>query len=262
MHRLVTISCAALTLAVSNSALAQKATPEMPASCWRYGVTSDGVGSRFGIKGTTDDRVLSRTAYYALISKKVSARSPIAATSGALFKVEYRSEAAGLEDDLELSGLFVELDNVTLDNSVRNDQFQYYTDAEGRSIYLRLVPMVARFKAGEAVVDVPFSTQGPDLLRQDLIIRLGAYTSTTWPRGPRPEFDPKASLPTVQQIDANWRKAGTMTIEILTTGDNPTVAATSDTLPYPGDKAAAEFARLNGRASEMIKGGECQHITD
>ena len=52
-----------------------------------------------------------------------------------------------------------------------------------------------------------------------------------------------------------------MTIEFILP-ETGAVVATSEALPYAGDKAAAEFARMNGRASEMISGGKCQYLAD
>lgn len=150
---------------------------------------------------------------------------------------------------------------MTIAQSARGLQFETHTDDTGRLHHLRLIPTIARFRAGDASVDVPFKTQGPDFVRQDIIVRMGGYAPMTWPRGAKPAFDPEATLPLARQIDEIWKKAGAMTIEfVLPEGGE--IVAMSESFPYAGDKAAAEFARLDKDKAKMISGGECQVLSD
>ncbi len=253
----VTLACAGMMAASAPLAAAQQATEDKPVMCWDYTTLADGAGSRFGLKGAVDDTILSRAAYYVINKVKAKVVSPMAAGTTTWFKVELRGDAAGAVDPVALSGLLVELENPLFAPVVPGIRFEVHTDAQGRTHRLTLVAFEARFKAGDEVVSVPFRSQGPDLRRQDIALRLGAYPHPTWPVGQQAPFDPTATLPVVKQIDAAWRKAGTLTIELVL-GEGGAVVATSEPLSYPGDKAAAEFVRMNARAPEMISGGVCQ----
>ncbi len=253
--------CAAWMTAVLPQSFAQQATADKPAMCWDYNTLAESVGSRFGLKGAADDTILSRTGYYTLTKLPVKLSAPMSGGTQSWFKVELKAEAEGGSAALTLSGMLVELDNVSVDNSFRNLKFETHVDGDGRLHHLRLVALEARFKAGGETISVPFRSQGPDLARQDFVIRLGSFPSPTRPTGGSVAFDPKATLPVMEQIDSAWKKAGTMTIEFILP-ETGAVVATSQALPYAGDKAAAEFMRMNGRAGEMISGGKCQYLAD
>lgn len=250
---------AAGACAVAIVAGALPAVAQDPVSCWDYNTLADNVGSRFGLKGTPDDAILSRSAYYSLTKLPAKVSAPLIGGHNSWFKVEFKAEADGADAPLAPSGLLVELDNVEVQQSVSNLKFETHVDADGRLHHLRLAPLEARFRAGESVVAVPFKTQGPDLRRQDIIVRLGAFQPSTWPTGGKPDFDPRATLPVAEEIMAIWKKAGSMTIE-LALPEGGAVIATSGALPFVGDEVGAEFTRMNGRAREMLSGGKCQYL--
>lgn len=253
--------CAVCVVAGAPPAASQQATAEKPAMCWTYNTLAESVGSRFGIKGAVDDAILSRAAYYTITRLKPTVAAPIAAGSSTSFKVELRAEADGADLPLKLSGLLVELDNPIFSATTPGVKSERHTDGTGRVYRMSVVPLEARFKAGDTIVTVPFSSRGLDLRRQEVEVMLGAYAPRTWLSGESNTFDPAATLPVVQQIDAAWKAAGAMTIELALPDDGP-VVATSEALAYVGDAATVEFARMDGRAHEMISGGKCQFLTD
>jgi len=252
------VACVAL-IAASPQALAQQATAGKPATCWDYNTLADNLGSRFRLQGAVDDTILNRMAYYSMTRLPAKVSAPLIQLSNTWFNVEIRAEAEGADAPLALSGLLVELDNVNIDSRVAAVKFEDHVDANGKLLYLRLVPLEARFRAGDDTIIAPFRTQGPDLARQDVVLRLGAFAPPTRPVGGGANFDPKVTLPLAQKIEAAWRKAGTITIEIGLP-DGGAVVATSGALAYDSGKVDAEFAKMNSRAREMISGGKCQYL--
>jgi len=253
--------CVVGGIASPPQAASQQATADQPVMCWTYNTLGENIGSRFGIKGAVDDAILSRAAYYTITKLKPTVAPPIAAGSSTWFKVEVRAEADGADAPLKLSGLLVELDNPIYSAATQGVTSERHTDGAGKLYRMSVVPLEARFKAGDTIVTVPFSSRGPDLRRQDVEVMLGAYAPRTWLSGQSNTFDPAATLPLVQKIDAAWKSAGVMTIEFALAGDG-SVVATSEALAYLGDAATAEFARMDGRAHEMISDGKCQFLTD
>ncbi|MDP3494733.1 MAG: hypothetical protein Q8R82_16600 [Hyphomonadaceae bacterium] len=254
-------ACIALMTAIAPQAFAQQATAEKPVMCWDYNTLADGAGSRFGIRSSVDDQILSRAAYYTVNKLKAKVNSPLAAGVSTWFKLELRAEAEGVDAPVALSGLLVELENPIFSSTIAGEQSEVHVDDSGKVMQLRLVPLEARFKAADTVVSVPFKSQGPDIRRQDVEVRLGAYSPPSRRSGEPSQFDPKATLPLIAEIDAAWRKAGSLMIEFAL-ADSGAAVATSDALPYIGEKAAAEFVKMNGRASQMISGGKCRFLTD
>ncbi len=246
--------CAGAMVACALPAVAQE-----PVSCWDYNTIADNVGSRFGLKGTQDDAILSRSAYYSLTKLPAKVSAPLIGSYSSWFKIEFKAEADGADAPLALSGLLVELDNVQVEQSAVGVKYEDHVDARGKLHYMRLLPLEARFKAGDVTIAVPFRTQGPDYKRQDVIIRLGAFAPETRLVGSAATFDPEATLPTLREIDAAWKKAGSMTLEIALP-EGGAVVSTSGLLPYAGDEVGAEFSRMNGRAREMLSGGKCQYL--
>lgn len=225
--------------------------------CWDYNTLADNLGSRFGLKAGVDDTILSRAAYYSMTRLPAKVDAPLIPLSNASFKVEIRAEADGADAPLALSGLLVELDNVNIDSRIATVKNENHVDLNGKLLNLRLVPLEARFRAGDDMLVAPFRTQGRDLANQDVVLRLGTFAPPTRLVGGDRNFDPRATFPLAQKIEAAWRKAGTMTIEIGLS-DGGTVVATSGALAYDGKKVDAEFAQMNGRAREMISGAKCQ----
>ena len=248
-----------VALLSASPALAQQATADKPAMCWDYNTLADNLGSRFGLKGAVDDTILSRMAYYSMTRLPAKVSAPLIQLSNTWFNVEIKAEAEGANEPLALSGLLVELDNVSIDARIATVKFEDHVDANGKLLYLRRVPLEARFRAGDDTIVAQFRTQGPDLARQDVVLRLGAFAPPTRLVGGESAFDPKATLPIVQKIDAAWREAGAMTIEIGL-AEGGAVVATSEPLAYNGEKVGAEFAQMNGRAREMITGGKCRFL--
>lgn len=245
--------------AVSIVAGALPAVAQDPVSCWDYNTIGDNVGSRFGLKGTPDGAILSRSAYYTLTKLPAKTSSPLIGNYSSWFKVEFKADADGADGPLALSGLLVELDNVGIEQRAVGLKFEDHVDARGKLHYMRVLPLEARFKAGDVTIAVPFRTQGPDYKRQDVIIRLGAFVPETRLVGSAATFDPTATLPTLLEIDAAWKKAESMIFEIALP-EGGAVVATSEPLAYEGDKAAAEFASMTARAREMLVGGKCQYL--
>lgn len=256
---LIAFACAAAVAAVAPLAGAQQATADAPAMCWTYKTLGDGAASRFGLKGSVDDAILSRMAFYTLTKQKAKVSSPFGAGASTWFKVELRAEAEGASSPVSLSGLLVELENPIVSPTTPGITHERHTDEKSQVHSLTRIALEARFKAGDVVVAVPFKSQGADTRRQKIDLRIG-YPLQTWPVGKKPEVDTAANQQLVNKIDAAWKAAGALTIELALA--DGTVVATSDALSYIGDKAAAEFARLNGRAGEMIRGGKCQFLSD
>ena len=99
--------------AVSPQAFAQQATADKPATCWDYNTLAETVGSRFGLKGAVDDTILNRTGYYTLTRLPAKLSAPLSGGAQSWFKVELKAEAEGDSAPLTMSGMLVELDNVT-----------------------------------------------------------------------------------------------------------------------------------------------------
>lgn len=251
---------AASACAVAMVACALPAVAQEPVSCWDYNTIADNVGSRFGLKGTPDDAIISRSAYYSLTKLPAKVSAPLIGNHSSWFKIEFKAEADGADTPLALSGLLVELDNVEVQQNAAGVKYENHVDAKGKVHYMRLLPLEARFRAGDTTIVAPFRTQGPDYKRQDVIVRLGAFAPETRLAGSADAvFDPKATLPLLQEINAAWRQAGTLTIDFALP-EGGAVIATSGALPYVGDEAGAEFTRMNGRAREMLSGGKCQYL--
>jgi hypothetical protein len=246
-------ACAAALLMGAPLAVAQE-----PVSCWDYNTLADNVGSRFGLKGAADDTILSRSAYYSLTKLPAKVSAPLVGGYGSWFKIEIKAEAQGAEGALALSGLLIALNNVQIEQSAKDVKYEDHVNANGKLLYLRLLPLEARFRAGDQTIIAPFRTQGPDFKRQEMIVRLGAFAPETRPTGAAQVFDPQATLPLAQKVDTAWRQAGTMTIEFALP-DGGAVVATSEPLAYP-DGIDAEFARMNGQARKMLNGGKCQYL--
>lgn len=249
-------ACTVLALGAAPLASAQE-----PVACWDYTTISDNVGSRLGLRGAPDDTILSRSAYYTLTKLPSKLSMPMTGGYGSWFKVEFRADAEGADAPLALSGLLVDLDNITVDRTIKTVKYESHVDGNGRVQNLSLVPLEARFRAGDKTLVVPFRTQGPDLQRQDVTLRLGSFAPPTRLVGGGPAFDAKATLPLLQEVEAAWQAAGTMTIEFALP-EGGAVVATSQPLGYVGDKMRAEFAKMNGRAREMLSGGKCQYLSD
>lgn len=246
--------CAVATVTGALPAVAQE-----PVSCWDYNTLADNIGSRFGLKGTKDDAILSRSAYYSLTKLPAKVSAPLTGNYSSWFNIEFKAEANGADGPLALSGLLVELDNVQIEQSFKGVTYESHVDAKGKVYNMRLLPLVARFTADDVTIVVPFRTQGPDHKRQDVFVRLGAFAPETRPVGTAAAFDPKATLPTLHEIDAAWKKAGTITLEIALP-ERGEVVATSEPLAYVGDAVDAEIAKMNARAREMLSGGKCQYL--
>ncbi len=238
------------------------AVAQEPVACWDYTTINDKAGSRFGLKGAPDDAILSRAAYYYLNGLPVKLSEPLTGLSSAAIKVELRSEADGAEAPMKLTGLFVDVSDVNFPDNAKGIKYETHASDDKSYMSMNVLQLEARFNAGDATVMVPLSAISDRKARSaKMSIRLGAYPLTSWVQGKKPEFDPAATLPQVQAIHAGWKTAGAMTIKFVEP-QSGAVVAVSDPIAYFGDKAEAEFARANGRAREMLRGGKCQYLED
>ena len=103
------MACVGVLAAVTPPSMAQQATADAPAMCWTYKTLGDGAASRFGLKGSVDDAILSRMAFYTLTKQKAKVSSPLSAGASTWFMVALRAEAEGASSPMKLAGLLVEL---------------------------------------------------------------------------------------------------------------------------------------------------------
>jgi hypothetical protein len=249
----------AATLAISMSGLST-ATAQSPVACWDYTTIADKIGGRFGIKGTADDTILSRSAYYDVRGLSVKVSAPLAGVYNSAIKLELRSDAEGAETPLKLSGMFVEVSDVNFPDNTKGIKFETHASDDRSYLSFRVLPLEVRFKAGDAVVSAPLSaTRESNGRTAKVVLRLGAYSPASWVQGKKPVFDPAETLPQVLAIQNAWKSAGAMTIEFVEP-QSGAIVAVSSTIDYFGDKAEAEANRANSRARDMLKGGKCQYL--
>lgn len=241
---------------------AAPAAAQAPVACWDYTTISDKAGSRFGIRGASDDAILSRAAYYYVNGFRVKLSEPLTGASSAAIKVELRSEADGAEAPVKLTGLLVDLSDVSFPATAKGITYETHASDDKSYMSMNALPLEARFKAGDKTVAFPVKAISDRNSRSAKIsIRLGAYPPTSWVQGKKTNFDPKATLPQVQDIHDAWKSAGAMKIEFVEP-QSGAVVAMSDPIAYFGGEAETESVRANGRAREMLRGGKCQYLED
>lgn len=254
-------SVAAVAIAASLLGAAPAAA-QAPVACWDYTTIDKTIGGRFGIKGSADDAILSRAAYYYVNGLPVKISAPLTGQHNATIRLELRSEAEGADAPLKLAGLLVEVGGIDFPNDTKGVKYETHASDDKSYMSLQVIPLEAHFKAGDATVTAPLSaTRERNMRSAKMALRLGAYTPVSWIQGKKPDFDPAATLPEVQAIHGAWKSAGAMTIEFVEP-QSGAVIAVSDPIAYFGDKAEAEFARANGRARDMLRGGKCQYLGD
>jgi hypothetical protein len=252
---------AAATFAASLFCAAPAAA-QAPTACWDYTTISKTVGGRFGIKGSADDTIVSRTAYYNVNALPVKISAPLSGQRGSAIKVELRSDAEGAKAPLKLTGLLVDVSSVDFPNDAKGVKYETHASDDKSYMALQVIPLEARFKAGDTTLTVPLGAMRERNIRSaKMAVRLGAYAPATWVQGKKTEFDPAATLPQVHAIYDAWKSAGAMTIEFVEP-QSGAVAAVSDPIAYFGAEAEAEFTRANGRAREMLRGGKCHFLED
>lgn len=241
---------------------AAPAAAQAPVACWDYTTIAEKVGGRFGLKGAPDDTILSRSAYYVVNGLPVKVSQPLSGQGSAAIKFELRADAEGAEAPMKLTGLLVEVGGVDFPNDTKGIKYETHANDDKSYIPLQVMPLEAHFKAGDTTLIAPLSaTRERNIRSAKMALRLGAYTPASWVQGKKAEFDPAATLPQVQAIHAAWKAAGAMTIEFVLP-ETGALVAISEPIAYFGDKAEAEFARANGRAREMLRGGKCQYLED